>query len=119
MLKLLFVFVISVIGLFSIPPEILNQFLTWVMPLVIYLVTKAVTYLKPILPGWVVLIIVLLLGGLATLLTQLLASPELVWWQQILFNLLAIVISQFRIQFGGEKRAEDKKIVADDKRLNG
>lgn len=108
MFKLLFV--VFVIAQFTIPAEILNQLLTWLMPLIIYGVTWAVTKAKPLIPGWAVIIVVALLGGLATLVAQLLASPELIWWQQLLYNLLAIVISQIKIQFSAEKRAEDQAL---------
>ena len=111
MFKLFFAFIAFIIAQFTIPSEILNQLLTWGMPLLVYIVTKAVTFLKPLLPGWIVLILVALFGGLATLVSQLLASPELIWWQQLLYNLLAIVISQFQIQFGSQKRAEDKALI--------
>ena len=94
---------------FAIPQEILDQVFTWLMPLIIYVVTWAITKFKTLLPGWAVIILVGVLSGVATLLTQILANPELVWWQQFLWNLLAVVVSQIKIQFSSEKIAEDKK----------
>lgn len=95
---------------FVIPQELLDQMLNWLMPVIIYGVTWAATKAKTLLPGWLILTIVGALSGLATLLTQLVSNPELEWWQQFLYNLLAIVISQLYIQFSTKKMAEDKAI---------
>jgi hypothetical protein len=115
MFKLLFAFIVFIIA--QVLP--IDSLVTWLTPVIVYGVTWAVAKLKPLIPGWLILTIVAGLGGLYTLVTQLFGNPELKWWQQLLYALLAVVISQFKIQFGGEKRAEDTKAITDDKKLNG
>ena len=115
MFALLFTFVLLIIA--QIIP--IDPLITWLTPVIIYGVTWVVVKVKPLIPGWLILTVVALLGGLYTLIAQWLGNPELKWWQQLLYALLAVVISQFKIQFGGEKRAEDTKAIAEDKKLNG
>lgn len=109
------VFVLAVIAQ-AIP---IDPLVTWLTPVIIYGVTWVVVKVKPLIPGWLILTVVAGFGGLYTLVVQWLANPGLKWWQQLLYSLLAIVISQFKIQFSKEKRAEDTKAIIDDKNLNG
>ena len=88
----------------------INQLLVWLMPFVVWAVTALVTKYKPSIPGWAILtVIVPLLSGTLTLITQWLAVPGQSWLIQFLLGLLAVVISQLRIQLSAEKRAEDKQ----------
>ena len=87
----------------------INQLILWLMPFVVWIVTELVRKFKPMIPGWAILTVVVpLLSGALTLISNYLATPGQTWLVQFLFGLLAVFISQLRIQLSAEKRAEDK-----------
>lgn len=75
--------------------EIINDLITAVTPLVVLGATATVTYLKKRIPDWLVvsLVVPLLSAGYA-LISNLIGDPDLIWWQQFAYGLIAVYVHQ-------------------------
>lgn len=90
-----------------------TQILLWLTPFVVWIVTELVKLVKPLISGWVLITIVVpLISIILTALGTLVIPNEKPIFQFVI-GLLAVFLSQLRIQLGGEKRAEDKQAKAD------
>jgi uncharacterized membrane protein YfcA len=75
--------------------EIIQDIVVAITPFVVMGATATITYLRKRIPDWVIVtLIVPLLSAGWTLLSGLLAQPELIWWQQFIFGLLAVYLHQ-------------------------
>ncbi len=72
-------------------PDIVSLF----TPLVVMLVTELLKWAIPKLQGWIVVtFIVPLFSILVTWVTTLIANPEMTFWIQVVYGLLAVVINE-------------------------
>jgi len=86
----------------------LQELLTYCTPFLVFIATWIVAKVKPLIPGWMILIVVTGFSGLLTFVTELLATPGQTWLIQFLLGMGSIILSQFIIQFSPERRAKDK-----------
>jgi len=87
----------------------LQELLTYLTPFVVFIATGIVRWAKPLIPGWMTLMVVTVFSALLTWVTELIAAPGQTWLLQFLLGLGSIILSQFVIQFGTERRAKDKE----------
>lgn len=70
-------------------------------PVIVGLVIKLWTLYGPKVPGWVtVFIMVPVVSGLTTLITNLLGTPDLAWYMQAIYGLVAVFIREVGHQIG-------------------
>jgi len=86
----------------------LQELLTYLTPFVVFIATAIVKWAKPLIPGWMTLMVVTVFSALLTFVNDLLSTPDETWLIRFLLGMGAIVLSQFVIQFGTQRRAADK-----------
>lgn len=89
------------------PPEVDVQdpssLVAYLTPFVVLAATWLVRLVKPGIPGWATMIVVLLLSSATTYVTNLLSSPDVSPLIQILLGLGATFLHQFKQQFTSQE----------------
>lgn len=86
----------------------IEQVILYLTPFLVWAASWIIAKITPLIPGWAMLAVVGVISGVLTYLTQLLANPEIDWWQQLLFGLLAVLVDQIKKQFSPKKVSADK-----------
>jgi len=89
----------------------IQQILTYLTPFLVLAGTWIALKLLPLIPGWLTITVVTILSAILTYLAQLSGSPDLVWYAQFGYGMLAIVLSQIIRQFSPEKVSSDKQYI--------
>ena len=90
-----------------------TQILLWLTPFIVWAATALVKFIKPLLPGWVLVSVVVPLISMILTALGTLVIPNEKPWLQFAIGLLAVFLSQLKIQLSPEKRAEDNKLGQD------
>lgn len=114
-MKLLILAILTFILAEVIP--IVNEILTYATPLIVLGVSYLVGKIKPLIPGWAMLLVVSGLATAVTFIVQLTSSPDLTFLQQLLYGMIAVVIQQFYKQFSEDKRTKDAQKILESKKL--
>ena len=85
----------------------IEQIITYLTPFIVFAVAWLVGKFKPLIPGWAMLGVVGLLTSLTTWITNLIGNPDLDWIYQLLYGLLAVVLSQLVKQLSPSKVSTD------------
>jgi hypothetical protein len=81
------------------------DFISLLTPLVVYGVTELVKWAIPKIPGWLIVSFLVPLFSIAvTWISGLLSSPEMNFWIQVAYGLLAVFIREILHQFSQIKK---------------
>lgn len=103
---ILFAYVVQV----TTEPNFVNQLITILTPILSAAALWVVAKLKSVqgLTGFIInTLFVPLCSGLVVFITNLLATPTIAWWEQLIYGLVSAWVAQVLIQW--EKRNADKK----------
>jgi len=75
-----------------------SSLVAYLTPIIVLVTTKLVRLVKPSIPGWATMVVVMLLSLIVTWLTNYIGDPDVNYLQQFLLGLVSVFIHQFKEQ---------------------
>lgn len=99
-------FTVSIFAMGQDSPEVdvndASSLVTYLTPFIVLGATWLIRLVKPSIPGWATMVVVLLLSSATTFLTNTLGNPDLGWLQQFGLGLASTFVHQIYVQFKGD-----------------